>query len=89
MTRLELLGFPELTAEDERGLTELLAEFEEAHITPSVIDQAIQIRKVARIKIPDALIAATALVYEAHLVTANVTDFKGVARVEIVNPAVP
>ena len=87
VTRLEILGFSELNAADERGLRDLLAEFEEAAITSAVIEQAIEIRRATRIKIPDALIAATALVYEAHLVTRNANDFISVSGVQVVNPA--
>ena len=78
ITRLELLGFAGLTGEDETGLRELLAQFNEFLVTPEVIDEAIRIRKAIRIKTPDAIIAATALVQNSLLVTRNVTDFKRV-----------
>ena len=86
ITRLEVLGFAGLNEADEDGLRQLLAEFEEAQITPPVIDRAIEVRRAARIKIPDALIAATALVYEAQLVARNANDFRSVTGVQVVNP---
>jgi predicted nucleic acid-binding protein len=87
VTRLEILGFSGLSAADERGLKDLLAEFQEAAITSAVVEQAIEIRKATRIKIPDALIAATAIVREAELVTRNAMDFKSVGRLKMINPA--
>ena len=42
-------------------------ELEEVVVTSSVIDRAIQIRKSTRIKVPDAIIAATALEMDAFL----------------------
>jgi hypothetical protein len=36
------------------------------------------IRKKHKIKLPDAIIAATALVYELSLVSRNVSDFKNI-----------
>ncbi len=87
VTRLEVLGFSGLTAADERGLTQLLAEFEEAQITTAVIDRAIELRKASRMKIPDALIAATAIVCAATLVTGNVRDFRSIAEIVVLDPA--
>lgn len=87
VTRLEILGFSGLSAADERGLKDLLAEFQEAAITSAVVEQAIEIRKATRIKIPDALIAATAIVHEAELVTRNAMDFESVGRLKMINPA--
>jgi len=37
-------------------------------------------------KLPDAIIAATALVYDLTLVTRNVADFKNIDRLKLVNP---
>lgn len=87
VTRLEILGFSGLSAADERGLRDLLAEFQEAAITSAVVEQAIEIRKATRIKIPDALIAATAIVHEAQLVTRNGNDFRSIHGLKIIDPA--
>ena len=78
ITRLEVLGFAGLSPEDEAGLSKLLSEFNEMPVTSEVIDEAIRIRKAIRIKTPDAIIAATALVRRSSLFTRNVTDFKRV-----------
>lgn len=69
ITRLEVLGFPELTSTDETGLRELLDQFGEASVTSPIVEKAIEIRRASRIKTPDALIAATAFIYGASLVT--------------------
>ena len=41
-----------------------------------------------KIKLPDAIIAATALNQDAFLVTRNVSDFQGIAGLKIENPFV-
>jgi predicted nucleic acid-binding protein len=86
ITGLEVLGFPELAAGDEAGLRQLLAQFSEAPVTAPVIEKAIEIRRSVRIKIPDAIIAATALIYRASLVTRNVGDFSVISELTIVDP---
>lgn len=47
---------------------------------------AIVIRKHFRVKLPDAIIAATALVHDLSLITRNYNDFKKIQSIEILNP---
>jgi hypothetical protein len=51
-----------------------------------IIEQTIQIRKEHKIKIPDALVAATAIVNSLTLLTRNVQDFKNIRNLEMENP---
>jgi predicted nucleic acid-binding protein len=44
------------------------------------------IRKKHRIKLPDAIIAATSLVYKLTLVSRNVSDFKIIDGLQLINP---
>jgi predicted nucleic acid-binding protein len=87
ITRLEVLGFLGLTAADEAGLRWLLAQFSEAEVSAAIIERAIEIRRAVRLKTPDAIIAATALIYRATLVTRNVRDFSVVAELTVIDPA--
>ena len=86
ITRLELFGFPGLTEAEEGKIRELLQAFEEVPVTTEIIDRAIQIRKRAKVKVPDAIIGATALVLECNLVTRNVSDFKSIDGLNVIDP---
>ena len=44
-------------------------------LTNDIIDLTISIRKETKIKIPDAIIAATSILYDYTLLTDNKTDF--------------
>jgi predicted nucleic acid-binding protein len=44
------------------------------------------IRKAHKIKLPDAIIAATALVYDLTLLSRNISDFTNINGLKIVNP---
>ena len=60
ITRIEVLGFPNLNEQEEAAVRRLLNEFAEVAVSNAVVERTIQIRKLVRIKIPDALIAASA-----------------------------
>ena len=85
MTRLEVLGYSGLTAADDKALQELLAQFDEVQVLPAVIDEAIRLRRLHKLKSPDAIIAATALLQQAEVVTRNVSDFKKVSGLSVLD----
>ncbi|MGZ3778235.1 MAG: type II toxin-antitoxin system VapC family toxin, partial [Mucilaginibacter sp.] len=51
-----------------------------------IIEQTIQIRKKHKIKIPDALVAATAVTNDLILLTRNTQDFKNIPGLKLENP---
>jgi predicted nucleic acid-binding protein len=51
-----------------------------------IAERAIELRRQKKRSLADAIIAATALVYEMPLVTRNERDFSHVGNLEIVNP---
>jgi predicted nucleic acid-binding protein len=86
ITRLELFGLPGLKDEEENKILELLKPFPEISVDSKIIDRAIRVRKAKRIKVPDAIIAATALEKECSLITRNTEDFKGIADLVVIDP---
>jgi hypothetical protein len=86
ITRIEVLGFPNLTAQEAEAVRRLLNEFAEVAVSNMVVERTIQIRKLVRIRIPDALIAASADIAQAVLVTQNTSDFQRVSGLTIVHP---
>ena len=55
-------------------------------ITADIIAQTIALRVQHKIKTPDALIAATALVYDLELITRNVSDFRAIQGLKLIDP---
>ena len=55
-------------------------------ISPEVITQCVSLRKSKKIKIPDAIIAATALAFGYTIITNNEKDFNGIKGLKILNP---
>lgn len=52
----------------------------------SIIETTIEIRKKYKTKLPDAIIAATAIVHGLKLVTRNESDFKKIKELGWINP---
>ena len=72
VTRMELLGFPGITVDEDSLIRQRLAQFTYLAISTGIEDAAIELRRSRRVKIPDALIAATALCHGLELLTMDV-----------------
>ena len=68
----------------------LLADFMNdsvvAELTEEVAQTAIQIRRIHKIKLPNAIIAAATLTSRSTLLTRNVSDFKNIEGLDYINP---
>lgn len=86
ITRLELLGIPNVTEEITEKTENLLNEFYRIDYNLTIEEHLLDIRKKKRIKIPDAIIAASALYTNSILVTRNKDDFKRISGLKTRNP---
>jgi predicted nucleic acid-binding protein len=68
ISKIELLGFNQSPTE-ERQARLFLSGLQELELTSQIAEQTIQIRKEYKIKLPDAAIAATAIIHQLELVT--------------------
>ncbi|WP_163575242.1 type II toxin-antitoxin system VapC family toxin [Halomonas faecis] len=69
ITRMELLGFPGISNDEVKLITERLSKLQYFSLTEGVEDRTIAVRQSRNLKLPDAIIAATALEYELTLLT--------------------
>lgn len=67
--------------------TEFIAESHIITVEDAIIKKTIDIRKNQKLKIPDAIIAATAMVNDFTLVSDNDKDFTKVPGLKYINPA--
>lgn len=74
ITEIELLSFSGLTQEDEQEIQNLLLAIDRIYLTDSVRDETIRLRRKTKLKLPDAIIVASALIHDAILLT-NDKDF--------------
>lgn len=85
ITYMEILGYPFSNPKEELFIKELLSVFQTIFIDQRIADITVDIRKKNRIKLPDAIISATAISESLELVTRNVDDFSKI-DVKISNP---
>lgn len=69
ITEIELLSFSGLPDEEERRVRDLLLALDRVQISDTIRDLTIQLRRKNRLKLPDAIIAASALTKHAILLT--------------------
>ena len=63
------------TREDERQIRAFLLAFSVLPVTAEVAERAFELRRQRKIKLPDAIIQATAQVEDRLLITRNTRDF--------------
>ena len=68
---------------EERRIRRLLEPMTELPVDRPIAERAGRVRRTLHIRLPDALIAATALEHRLTLVTRNVRDFNGVKGLRI------
>jgi len=86
ITEIELLCWKSATEKDLEVLHNFIDDALVVELEQPIKYKTADIRKKHKIKLPDAIIAATALIYELSLVFRNVSDFKTIDRMQLINP---
>jgi predicted nucleic acid-binding protein len=71
VTKMELLSKPGMTRTEVKHVTAFVEEWPMVEMNRSIMDRAIVIRREHRLKLPDAIIAATAMFLNMPLLTAD------------------
>lgn len=88
ITKMEVLGWKFLTAKDEQEAEAFIQASNIYSLSDFIIEKTISIRKQFKIKLPDAIIAATALENGFTLVTRNTSDFSNIPGLNVINPMI-
>lgn len=81
VSQLELLGFSGISEESEALILEMIDSCVVIDINNSIKREVIQLRRKYSIKLPDSIIAATAIYFDLPLLTAD----RGFAKIEELN----
>ncbi len=86
ITEIELLCWKAATEKDVAVLQNFINDAVVIELEQPIKLKAAELRKVYSIKLPDAIIAATAVVYGFKLITRNIADFKNIPELDLINP---
>lgn len=86
ITEIELLSWRTATAFDIIIMQNFISNSNVYQLDEDVKVQTIEIRKNYKLKLPDAIIAATALALGKTLITRNVSDFDKIPGIKILDP---
>ncbi len=86
INKVELLSYSQLNNNEIKSINEMLNQFKRIGLDEKIEEKTIDIRKKNRLKIPDSIIAASALNLGCTLVTRNESDFNNVPDLILYNP---
>lgn len=85
ITKIELLSW-KTTSDNEEIAKNFISFCKVISITDDIIANCVTIRRLKRIKTPDAIIAATALSLDYTIITSNTKDFENIEGLKFLNP---
>jgi len=86
ITQIEMLSYALLNSADEEQIHLFLEAAEIFAVDKSLVKKIADIRKKYKLKLPDAIIGATAQMNNRTLLTRNTKDFSKIEGLDIINP---
>ena len=83
ISELELLSYPGLTKHDEEILVQFISDCIVIDVNKEIKIKTIELRRTYRLKLPDAIIAATASYLKQPIMTAD-SDFKKIDSIDLI-----
>lgn len=71
ISEIKLFSFKGLTAKEEKSIRGFLSQFRIINIDEAIKEKAIALRESYSLKLPDSIIAATAISLQLNLITAD------------------
>jgi predicted nucleic acid-binding protein len=82
ITKIELFSLPNVSVD----IVEFARQAQVISLDDGIVEKTIDLRKKYRLKLPDAVIAATALRYNLTLITHDVRGFQNIKRLKLIDP---
>ena len=85
ITKIGILSWRSSIRQEEINIASFVHFSNVITLSDTIVDKCIDIRRNRKIKTPDAIIAATAMVHDFTLITSD-TDFNRIPDLKILNP---
>lgn len=86
ISKIEVLSYPNIKQSEIEVIKKVLDDFEIVDLTENIIENTIQLKRNYNIKLPDAIIAATAMQENIGLLTRDEKDFQDIKSLTAINP---
>lgn len=86
ISQIELLGYAFPSNEVQTKTESFITNCNIFPLNDKVVAKTIELRRSHKIKLPDAIIAATAMVFDFTLISRNDKDFEYIVGLKYVNP---
>jgi predicted nucleic acid-binding protein len=83
ITKVEVLAYPEITPGEEKTFLEMMKNMILIEFDDKLTNFVVDLRRKHKIKLPDAIIAATSLYTNSTLITRNIKDFSKIKELNI------
>lgn len=80
---MELLSYSKITSKELKIISGFISDIQIINITDEIKDTAIRIRRFARLKLPDSIIAASSISLQIPLITAD-KEIKNIEGLDII-----
>lgn len=85
ITQIELLSNKNIPADEWKQINDFIQIAVIYELKKEIVEQTIILGQTYKIKTPDAIIAATALIHNRKLITRNISDFKNIHDLIVVD----
>ena len=86
ITKIEVLSYDPDKSDNYQVLVDFFDAANIFDLAGSIVSKTILMRQKQKIKLPDAIIAATALVNDFVIISRNTKDFINIDSLEVINP---
>lgn len=86
ISKIELLGWQAPSSDAMLQIINFVNDSAVVPLSDEIVDKTIEIKRLLKIKLPDAVIAATALIHDYTLISRNESDFKKIDGLKFLNP---
>ena len=83
ITEMELLSYKKITVKEQKQIQEFINELEVLNINQAIKNTTIITKQKSSLKLPDAIIAATSIVYQITLLSAD-KQFKTIENLDLI-----
>jgi predicted nucleic acid-binding protein len=87
ISKMEILGWNFVDEDEEKQTIDFINDLSLHRLTDDIVDKTIELRKkMPKTRLPDAIIASTALVNKLTLISRDVAGFSKIKGLQLVNP---